>query len=266
VRGWAIQLVLLTALLPFLIGAVDLFARCRRRRIRLAAAARSQRRRLAFWAYAGLLVLVAARLGAFPEGEARPLPPAQDVYRPSPVVLGVLAALLIAGWLVAREPLIPRRPARLEETLAGHAVALLTLALVALLVVATNPFAVVYLLPSLYAWLWLPAVHAGGRAARTALLVLGLAGPALLVASYASRFDLGLDAPWYLLSLVVNGYVPRVAVALALVWLAVAAQLTALAAGRYAPYPDARRSGPHGPLAILRARRARLRQVDALEG
>jgi hypothetical protein len=267
VRGWAIQLVLLTALLPFVIGAVDLFARCRRRRIRLADAARSQRRRIAFWAYAGLLVLVAARLGAFPEGEARPLPPAPDVYRPSPVVLGVLGALLVAGWLVAREPLIPRRPARLEETLAGHAVALLALALLALVVVATNPFALVYLLPSLYAWLWLPQVHAAGPLPRGVLLVLGLSGPALLVGSFASRFDLGLDAPWYLLSLVANGYVPWIAVAQGLVWLAVAAQLTALAAGRYAPYPHLRRRGPHGPLAVLRARRrARLDQVDALEG
>ena len=107
VRGWAIQLVLLTALLPFLIGAVDLFARCRRRRIKLAPAARSLRSRIAFWAYAGFLVLVAARLGAFPDGEARPLPPGVDVYQPPAVVLGVLAALLVAGWLVARQPLIP---------------------------------------------------------------------------------------------------------------------------------------------------------------
>ena len=71
---------LLTALLPFAIGAVDLFARCRRRRIPLAPAARSLRSRLLFWGYAGLLLFVAARLGAFPEGEPRPLPPDAGVY------------------------------------------------------------------------------------------------------------------------------------------------------------------------------------------
>ena len=43
VRGWAIELVLMTALLPFLIGTIDLFAHCRRRRIALAPAARSLR-------------------------------------------------------------------------------------------------------------------------------------------------------------------------------------------------------------------------------
>jgi len=31
--GWAIELVLMTALLPFLIGTIDLFAHCRRRRV-----------------------------------------------------------------------------------------------------------------------------------------------------------------------------------------------------------------------------------------
>ena len=39
IRGWAIELVLLACLLPFLAAAVDLFARCRRRRIPLGAGA-----------------------------------------------------------------------------------------------------------------------------------------------------------------------------------------------------------------------------------
>ena len=34
IRGWAIEIVLVAMLLPFLAAAVDLFARCRRRRIR----------------------------------------------------------------------------------------------------------------------------------------------------------------------------------------------------------------------------------------
>jgi Peptidase family M28 len=267
VRGWTIQLVLLTALLPFAIGAVDLFARCRRRRIALGPAARSLRGRIAFWAYGGVLLLVAARLGAFPEGEERPLPPATDAYTPSPVVLGLLGAFLLAGWLVARQPLIPRRPARSEEILAGYAVALLALGLTALVVVSTNPFALVYLLPSLYAWLWLPQVHAAATAARATLLALGFLGPLLLVLSFASRFDLGADAPAYLLSLVAVGYVPWIAVALGLVWLAVAAQLTALVSGRYAPYSNARRRGPRAPVRALLSRdRRRHAQPEALEG
>ena len=264
VRGWAIELVLLTALLPFLIGTIDLFAHCRRRRIPLAPAARSLRGRLYFWGYAAALVFAASLLGVFPQGEARPLPPDPSLYEPSPAVLGILGVLLLVGWLVSRERLIPRRPTRPEETLAGHTVALLGLGLIALLVVATNPFSLVYLLPSLYAWLWLPQAQASGPLARAGLLVLGFAGPLILLLSFSTRLGLGLETPWYLLSLVSVGYVPWIVVGLGFAWLAIAAQLTALAVGRYAPYSNgtSRRHGPR--LRLLGGHESAER--DALEG
>ena len=251
VRGWAIELVLLTALLPFLIGAIDLFAHCRRRRIPLSPAGRSLRSRLLFWGYAGVVVFVAAQLGAFPQGEARPLPPEPSLYQPPPVVIGILATALLVGWLVSRERLIPRRPIRPEETLAGHTVALLALGLIALLVVATNPFSLVYLLPSLYAWLWLPQAQASGPLVRAGLLVLGFLGPLILLLSFSTRLDLGPQTPWYLLSLVSVGYVPWLVVVLGFAGLAVAAQLTALAVGRYAPYSETHRRRPARPLRLL---------------
>ena len=105
VRGWAIELVLLTALLPFLIGTIDLFAHCRRRRIPLAPAARSLRGRLYFWGYAAALVFAASLLGVFPQGEARPLPPDPSLYEPSPAVLGILGVLLLGR--LARLPGAP---------------------------------------------------------------------------------------------------------------------------------------------------------------
>src|SRR5205814_692103 len=49
IRGWAVELVLIAMLLPFLAASVDLFARCRRRRIDIAPALRSYRSRLGFW-------------------------------------------------------------------------------------------------------------------------------------------------------------------------------------------------------------------------
>ena len=264
VRGWAIELVLMTALLPFLIGTIDLFAHCRRRRIALAPAARSLRGRLYFWGYAAALVFAASLLGVFPQGEARPLPPEPSLYKPSPAVLGILGTLLLVGWLVSRERLIPRRPTRPEETLAGHTVALLGLGLIALLVVATNPFSLVYVLPSLYAWLWLPQAQASGPLVRAGLLVLGFAGPVILLLSFSTRLDLGLQTPWYLLSLVSVGYVPWIVVALACAWLAVAAQLTALAVGRYAPLSPSRRR-PRRPVRLVGARETQ-GERDALEG
>ncbi|HVM17797.1 MAG TPA: M28 family peptidase [Gaiellaceae bacterium] len=265
VRGWAIQLVLLGALLPFLAAAVDLFARCRRRRIPLAPALRSYRSRLGFWLFVGALFAASALLGAWPRGAARP--PAAEVATGAdwPVVaLTVLLVLSVLGWLVARDRLLPRRPVAPAEELAGYAGALLALGLVSLVVAAINPFALLFVLPSLHAWLWLPQVRDAHVLVRLGVLALGFAGPALLVLSFASRLGLGVDALWYLAALVSLRYVDVALVVVMLAWLAVAGQLGALSVRRYAPYPEADERPPRGPLRELvrhvvlaaRARRA----------
>ncbi len=86
---------------------------------------------------------------------------------------------------------------------------------------------------------------------RAAVLATGLIGPALLLGSFAFRFDLGFDAPWYVLELVAIGYVPLPAAVISLAWLAAAGQLAAIAAGRYAPYPSARERPPRGTVRVL---------------
>ena len=65
---WAIELVLLTALLPFLIGTIDLFAHCRRRRIPLAPAARSLRGRLLLLGLRGCARLRSVAARCLPAG------------------------------------------------------------------------------------------------------------------------------------------------------------------------------------------------------
>ena len=249
IRGWAIKLVLLAALLPFLLAAVDLFARCRRRRIPLAPAFRSYRSRLGFWTWAGAVFGVLALLGAWGDGEPVPPSPHTDFAGDAPLLtLGFFGALIAAGWFVVRERLLPRRPVDTEEELAGQAAALLVLGVVALLTVATNPFALIFVLPSLHAWLWLPQVRHRPAWVRAAVAAAGLIGPLLLVGSMAWRFELGAEAPWYLAQLVALGYVPLPTVAIVIAWLAAAAQLVAVSAGRYAPYPSARERPPRGPL------------------
>ena len=252
VQGWAVKLVLITALLPFMLAAVDLFARCRRRRIPLAPALRSYRSRLAFWLFAGVLFAFFGLVGAWPDAEARPPPPDAAIAGDWPMLaLGIFAVIAFFGWLVGRERLLPRRPVSTEEELAGGTVALLVLAVLALLTVATNAFALIFLLPSLHAWLWLPQLRHRPVALRAAALAAGLLGPAILLGSLAFRLHLGFDAPWYLLELVAVGYVPLPAVVIALGWFAAAGQLTAIAAGRYAPYPSARERPPRGPIRLL---------------
>jgi hypothetical protein len=151
-------------------------------------------------------------------------------------------------WLVARNRLIPRRPVTGEEEIAGQTAALLALGVVALLVVATNAYALIFMLPSLHAWLWLPQARERGGLPRAALFAIGLLGPLLLLGSFAFRYGLGLDAPWYLAELTAIGYVPIVAIILFLAWVACAAQLLAVAAGRYAPYPRRSERPPGGPV------------------
>jgi hypothetical protein len=247
IRGWALEVVLIACLLPFLATAVDLFARCRRRHIPLAPALRALRSRLAFWVWVAVLFQVFGWLGAWPDGAPRPIAPTSDVAHnwPAGALIGV-GVLVLGGWLLARERLLPRRKLRLDEELAGHTAALLCLGALSLLFVATNPFALIFLLPALHLWLWLPQVRGARPPVRLGVFVLGLAGPALLVGMFATRFDLGWDSLWYLAALRAIGYVPFVVIPLLVIWLAAGAQLAALAAGRYAPYPHAEELPPTG--------------------
>jgi hypothetical protein len=252
VRGWAIELVLFTLLIPFFVGVVDLFAHCRRRRISLLPAVRSLRTRLGFWLFVGLAFYAFALLGAWPAGAPRPPNPATVVAGDWPVLslLG-LGVVVLTGWAVARHRLVPRRPVGADERLAGETAALLTLAVVSLLVLATNPFALIFLLPALHAWLWLPQVRSGKPPARAFVLLLGLTGPLLILGSLGVRLGLGFDAPWYLLELVALGYVQVPSIAIALAGAACAAQLAAVASGRYAPYPEPGERSARGPLREL---------------
>ena len=259
IRGWAIKLVLIAALLPFLLATIDLFAHCRRRHIPLAPALRSYRSRLAFWLWTGAVFGVLAWLGFLGDGAPRPPSPDTEFAGDYPLLaLGVFGALTAGGWLVARERLLPRRRVSTEEELAGQTAALLALGVISLLIVATNPFALIFVLPSLHAWLWLPQVRHHRLWVRGAVLAVGLTGPLLLLGSFAWRFELGTDAPSYLVHLLALGYVPVPAIAIGLAWLAAAGQLTAVSAGRYTPYPSARERPPRGPLREL-VRRIMLR-------
>jgi hypothetical protein len=251
-HGWAIQLVLAAMTLPFLAAAVDLFARTRRRRIPLAPALRALRTRLLFWLSVGAFFALLGLVGAWPDGSGRPLPPTVETGRTWPVLaLTVLGLASVVAWGLARYRLVPKRPATDAEELAGHTAALLGLGLLTLLVVVTNAYGLIFLLPALHAWLWLPQLRDRGPLVRSLVLAAGFAGPLLLVLSFATSLDLGFDAPWYLVALVTVGYVPAMPALLLLVMAACAAQLTALAAGRYAPYPDVAERGPRGPFREL---------------
>jgi hypothetical protein len=252
VRGWAIELVLASLLIPFLVAVVDLFAHCRRRRVPLLPALRSLRTRIAFWLFVGLAFYAFGLFGFWPSGAARPPNPATVAAGDWPVLalLGLVVVILL-GWAVARQRLVPRRVIGPDEKLAGETAALLALGVVSLLVLATNPFALLFILPAVHAWLWLPQLRAAALPVKVLVLLVGLVGPLLILLSLGVRFGLGFDATWYLLELVAIGYVTPATVAITLGGVACAAQLTMVATGRYAPYPARGERPARGPLREL---------------
>ncbi len=269
-RGWAIEVFLIALLVPVLAAAVDLFARLRRRHVGLGPAFRSLRSRLGFWLWTGAVFALFSVVGIFPNGEARPLdpdvPPAADWPLLALFGFALLAGL---GWVVTRPRLVPMRPATDEEELGGHLAALLALSVIALVVAAINPFALIFVLPSLHAWLWLPQLRDRPLGLRLAVYAAGFAGPLVLVASFALRYELGVDALWYLAALASVGYVSLPLIVATLAWSAVAGQMGALALARYAAYPPPEERELRGPIreTIRRAvlanrRRSRVEPAD----
>ncbi len=234
IRGWAIEFVLIVALVPFLVGAIDLFARCRRRRLPLAGAWRALRTRLGVWLWIGLVVGLATIAGVFPRGSAIPPPPDSPAVTDWPVIgLAIVGALATLGWWRGRRVLAPAAPAEAGEVLAGYSVALLALGAVAVATALVSPYGVIFVVPSLYAWLWLPQAEQRAGWVRDTLYGVGLAGPALAAVAVGTQLGLGLNTPLYLVSLMTLGFIPWTTTFVLLAWAAVAAQFGVLAAGRY---------------------------------
>lgn len=244
--GWTVRLTLVAAVAPFALGVLDLLVRIRRRRLPLIPAIRGMRARLIFWLYGGVLVGIGALTGLFPTGTSLPLPPYSPFIVDWPIAgLAVLGIAFALGWLASRRRLLPIAAPKPEERLAGYAVALAWLGLVAVVIAVAKPYALVFVLPSLYAWLWLPLRTRFWE--RGAIYVLGLLGPVVGLLVLANELGLDLvDAPLYAVGLATVGYVSLGSVLLALAWAAAAAQLAALAFGRYAPYAGGVEPPPPG--------------------
>jgi hypothetical protein len=240
VRGWAVALLYISLLVPFLVCLADLVARLQRWEVALRPAVRSYLRRLGFWLFAGGVFMLFAFAGVWPGGDEAAISPASEAATHWPRLGLALFALVVAGgWLVARSRLVPSGPVGAEDEIAGMAVALIALAVITLVLIVTNPHALLFVLPSAHAWLWLVQTRGRDARLRAALYVAGLAGPMLLLGSMALRFGIGLDAPWYLAELTALGYVSTFTFILVLTWAAVAGQVLAVTTGRYAPYPSA---------------------------
>jgi hypothetical protein len=250
--GWAIRLFLVIAVVPFALGVVDLVVRGRRRGLPFRPALRALGMRALLWLYAGLLLWIGGVLGVFPTGSALAVPPHSEPVSDWPVAgLALLAGAFALGWMAARRRASSDVGVTPEERLAGYCVALGWIGLVALALALTKPYALVFVLPSLYAWLWLPVRNRLWT--RVGLFLLGLLGPLAGLAVLAHELAIGIvDSALYLASLATVGYLSTASVLAVLAWLAGAAQLAMLAVNRYAPLDRAPRGeGEGGAVARL---------------
>jgi hypothetical protein len=111
------------------------------------------------------------------------------------------------------------------------------------------PYVLLFLLPSLYAWLWLPVCTRAWT--RAVLYVLGLVGPIAGLVLLGNELGLGpVDTGLYVVALTSLGYVSLTGVVLVLAWGAAAGQLAALAASRYWPYAGGLEPPPPGPVRV----------------
>lgn len=256
VSGWALRLALVLGIVPFALGVVDLVVRSRRRGLAFRPALRAQRSRLGFWALVGALIALGGFVGAFPTGAALPLAPYTSLVTERPLLaLLAIAIILVLTWLVVvREPLAPREPPTPDERLAGFVVGLGLVGCVAVALAFLEPYALLFVLPSLYAWLWLPLE--GRPAPRVALYMLGLTGPLVALVVLARGLELSVfDGVLYVVGLATVGYLSLLTVILTLVWAAAASQIGALATGRYAPYAGGSEPPPTGAFGRLRRRK-----------
>jgi hypothetical protein len=232
VRGWTLQLLLYALLIPPALALLDLATRVWRRRAERVSATRALLTRL--WApLTFVLVLrIEGLLGLVPGVHEPPYPGNGSGLGVYALALPLLAA--IGAHVAARGGRSPHGSDPAEAGVTGYVAAIVAVGAASLLVLVSDPYDLVLLLPALHLWLLLPLVSRRGAAARTALTLAGWAGIAWLCALLATSEGLGAAAPAWLLRMAAVGAVPLgVSLAVAVLW-ASTSQLLAIASGRYA--------------------------------
>ena len=250
--GWVLAVLAGTLLLPALIASIDAFARARRRR----EAAPGWWRMIALWSLPFLLAFgmaeVLVLLDQAPDASAAPSEPGlYPLDGEAVAALGACAATALLVWLLARPRL--RRGAEAAESGGAAATTSLALCGIALAIWVLNPFAALFLLPAVHAWML--AMLSGFRLSRRGavlVVLLGLIGPLVAAIVYLDRLSVNpLEGVWYLWVLVTGHAVSPITTLLACVCAAiVATTFTVIAARVGSPpplEPDAPRvRGPGG--------------------
>jgi peptidase M28-like protein len=206
---WAVRLLVATLLLGPLLLAADGLARARRRRLPVG--------RWTLWTLSCALPFLACALLAYLLGLAGviPAPSVPAVGSSLPFDAGAAAAVVAVALVFAFAWLLwagvvrhQRWGVRPDPEIAGLA-ALLVLIGVALFAWVSDPFTALLMVPALHLWLLVASPELRPRrGGLLALLGLGVAPLALLLAFYAHQLGLGLGGlAWAMVLLVAGGHV-----------------------------------------------------------
>ena len=221
--GGALAAILAALLLPLVAVTVDLFAHCRRGRIRLRPAFVRAGLHLAPWLVMIAIVYFANLVGLLPQSPDAVIPAdSRLASNPRYLRVIVLVALMVAAYAyaVAVERRLERRIATDARAtiFASH----LLLALISVLLLLVNPYTVLLVLPGAVLW---PLARPGGWARSILPVYLGLVMVPVPLVYYALQLDIGWDVWWYFFLLFENRTVPALAVLLAALFFSTAGVL-----------------------------------------
>jgi hypothetical protein len=221
--GGALAAILAALLLPLLAVTVDLFAHCRRTRVRLRPAFVRAGLHLAPWLVLIAIVYIANLVGLLPHSPDAVIPPdSRLAHNPRYLRVIVLVALMLLAYAyaVAVERRLERRIA--TDARATIFVSHLLLALIALLLLLLNPYSVLLVLPGAVLW---PLARPGGWARSILPVYLGLLMVPVPLIYYALQLDTGWNVWWYFFLLFENRTIPAAAVLLAALFFSTAGVL-----------------------------------------
>jgi len=221
--GGSLAAILAALLLPLTAVAVDLFAHCRRARVRLRPAFLRAGLHLAPWLVLMAIVYFANLVGLLPHSPDAVIPPdSRMAANPRYLRVVILIALLVLAYAyaVAVERRLERRIA--TDPRATIFVSHLMLVLIALLTLLVDPYSVLLVLPAAILW---PLARPGGWARSILPVYLGLIMVPVPLVYYALQLDTGWKVWWYFFLLFENRTIPAAAVLLAALFLSTAGVL-----------------------------------------
>ena len=241
VPGWVIAFLALTLVLPGVVGAVDAFARARRRRLPVGPWFRFAALAAAPFLLALALAELLALVGVTPEPPPAPVAPEENPL--DGAALGVLAgvAALLATTLFGVRAVVARTAVLRDPAQPGAACAIALVACAATIVLFfVNPYAALLAAPALHLWMLATLLEPPpGRRVRALLVAGGVLLPALVASYYCLRLSMDpLTGAWYLLMLVTGHAVGFITALIGCVFLGVLTAVVWILRARPDPPPE----------------------------